>query len=78
MAKRCPRCDGSMTQGATMHRDSGSGVRSIHSWLEGPIARYPRWLGGSVRLSGKKPAEIETWRCNRCHYLESYAPDRKT
>ena len=30
------------------------------------------WYGLKVR--GKTRLAVETWRCGRCHYLESYAP----
>jgi hypothetical protein len=34
--------------------------------------RRVTWVG--VRLQGKAPIEIVTWRCSKCGFLESYAP----
>jgi hypothetical protein len=27
-----------------------------------------------LKLRGKRQLEVQTWRCTRCGYLESYAP----
>lgn len=68
MSKRCPRCDSAMTLGVIIDKDQG--MRAASTWLEGPAAKG--WFG--LKLGGKKPLDIETYRCNRCGLLESYAP----
>lgn len=41
-----------------------------NEWIEG--APEKSWMG--LRLRGKRRLEVQTWRCQRCAYLESYAP----
>jgi len=68
MSKHCPKCQHSMTVGLVLdHKDGG---RRVSSWLEGAPVRS--MLMG-LKL-GRKPIEIQTWRCTRCGFLESYAP----
>ena len=67
MTKRCPKCDASMTEGVIIDKDQG--MRNTITWLEGEPVKG--WFG--VKLGGRKPLEIRTYRCNRCGYLESYA-----
>ncbi len=57
-----------MTEGVTIDRDQG--MRNSSSWLEGPAVKG--WFG--LKLAGRKPVDIQTFRCNRCGLLESYAP----
>lgn len=64
----CPKCQSSMAEGfIAAERHSMPG---ISSWHEG-APRKGWW--GDVKLS-KKPLPIVTWRCNRCGFLENYAP----
>ena len=67
MSKRCPKCDSSMVLGVIIDKDQG--MRAPSSWLEGPVVKG--WFG--LKLGGKKPLDIQTYRCNRCGFLESYA-----
>lgn len=69
MAKECPKCQGSMGEGFIIdHLHGGYGVSS---WLEGvPVKSF--WRG--LKLQGRQPMEVRTFRCNRCGFLESYAP----
>ena len=40
-------------------------------WIEGaPEKSF--WIG--IKTRGRRKLKIETWRCGRCGYLESYAP----
>ena len=64
----CPKCQGAMTQGVII--DNTYGHRGVSTWLEGAPNKSV-WLG--LRLGGKKPIEISTWRCASCGFLESYA-----
>jgi hypothetical protein len=44
---------------------------NVNIWVEGAPERS-FWTG--IRTRGRKQLDIETWRCDRCYYLESYAP----
>jgi hypothetical protein len=65
----CPKCGGRMGQGYlpeyTQHHS-----RIVPHWIEGAPERG--WFGLKVR--GKRKLEVETWRCEKCAYLENYAP----
>jgi len=65
----CPKCQGSMAQGFIPDvNQSGSNI--VSTWVEGaPVKSF--WLG--VKVSKKVKLEVETWRCGRCGFLESYA-----
>ncbi len=67
-SKNCPKCQGSMTEGFLLDRTQGG--RGLTSWVEG-TPQKSIWVG--VKLGGKKPMEVATWRCGSCGYLESYA-----
>ena len=66
----CPRCQGSMSEGFILDKTDSRPV--VSSWVEGEPVKS-MWTG--IRLSGRKRIEIQTFRCRRCGYLESYAPD---
>ena len=69
-SKTCPKCQASMTEGFIIDGAPGHGGRAVSSWLEGaPVKSL--WVG--IKLGGKKPIEIATWRCGSCGFLESYA-----
>jgi len=57
-----------MTKGFVLDVKDG-GSRAVSTWVEG--APEKRWYG--LKVSGKPQHEIETWRCSRCGFLESYA-----
>jgi ribosomal protein S27AE len=63
----CPKCQGSMTEGFTLVATDGGSKAA--SWLEG--APDKRWYG--IKVGRKAQHEIQTWRCGRCGFLESYA-----
>lgn len=69
MKKICPKCQGSMVEGVVL--DTKDGVRNISHWLEGSPIKG--WFG--LKLQGNKPIAVQTYRCSRCAYLESYAPE---
>jgi hypothetical protein len=52
--------------------DQGYGSYSAAEWVEGPPEKS-MWTG--LKLRKKTRRKIATWRCRRCGYLESYAPD---
>ena len=69
LAKSCPKCGGRMEQGfipeATRHSNGPS------EWIEGA----PEKSWGSLKIRGKRRLAVQTFRCGRCTYLESYAPE---
>ena len=63
----CPKCQGAMAEGfVPIDKD---GMRGISTWIEG--APEKKWYG--LKLGRKTRHEIQTWRCGRCGFLESYA-----
>jgi hypothetical protein len=64
----CPKCQSSMVEGFVVDKEHGG--KGVSSWLEGPPEKN---FFGNVKLRGRKPVEIATWRCTRCGFLESYA-----
>ena len=70
-SRTCPKCQSSMSEGFIIdHTESG---RSVSAWVEG-VPERSLWTG--VKLRGKKPLDIVTWRCGSCGYLENYASGR--
>ena len=64
----CPKCQGSMAEGFVVDVNQHS-QRTVSTWVKG--APEKGWLGVKI---GKRPQfEIQTWRCGRCGFLESYA-----
>ena len=70
MAKECPKCRSSMGDGSVFHTDGGQ--RTLIRWLEGPTIKG---LFGGIKLKGRKPVDIQSFRCRKCGFLELYAPD---
>jgi hypothetical protein len=67
----CPKCHGVMQQGfVPEYRRNGI---AIAVWVEG-LAEEPSFWGSII--SDKQQIPIITYRCMRCGYLESYAPQR--
>ena len=65
----CIRCQGSMTRGFFLQETPGHS-RTTAQWVEGePVRSF--WTG--LKLGGRTKMPVETWRCGRCGYLESYA-----
>lgn len=63
----CPRCQGAMEEGFVLTgRDT---YRRAAGWVKGQPKK--NWLLG-LKFS-QAPIDIQTWRCGRCGYLESYA-----
>ena len=69
MSKSCPKCGGRMEQGFMLELKDGN-QKAITEWVEGLAEKA--WYG--LKIRGKRRLAIETWRCGRCGYLESYAP----
>jgi len=64
----CPRCSGSMEPGFIV--DEGYGTRTASRWFRGE-AQYGFF--GSLKVRRKEGVDVDTYRCTRCGYLESYA-----
>ena len=64
----CPRCSESMESGYIL--DEGYGTRTVAKWVAGEPERSI-WRG--LKLRGKAPHDVVTYRCKGCGYLESYA-----
>ncbi len=64
----CPKCGGAMENGFLVDHTYGSVAPS--EWAEGePKSSF--WTG--TKMAGRKIRRVETLRCVRCGYLESYA-----
>jgi DNA gyrase inhibitor GyrI len=64
----CPKCSGKMQQGFIIDRLDA--VRQVSTWVEGsPEKSF--WMG--LSLKGRKTIETQTFRCDKCGFLESYA-----
>jgi hypothetical protein len=57
-----------MSAGFTFVATDGGG--RVAKWAEGVPVRS---MWGGLKLRTKAMPEIQTWRCNRCGFLESYA-----
>ena len=72
--RSCPKCNDKMVQGFVNMRSPGKIVQRtfevVSMWIEGAPEKG---LFG-VKLKGRKTVEVETYRCSKCGYLESYAP----
>jgi ribosomal protein S27AE len=67
----CPKCSGAMELGFVVdHTYSGFAAAE---WADG-TAEPSIWTG--VKMRGKERHPVQTFRCGRCGYLESYAPQQ--
>lgn len=65
----CVKCQGTMTRGFILQQTPGA-HSAVAQWVEGePVKSF--WTG--LKLRGRTKLTIETWRCGRCGFLESYA-----
>jgi hypothetical protein len=53
--------------------DHGHGQSTPERWQEGE-AIVSKWWG--LRVDKKALLDVETWRCTKCGYLESYAAEK--
>ncbi|MBN8247083.1 MAG: hypothetical protein J0L84_06525 [Verrucomicrobia bacterium] len=64
----CSKCQTEMEVGYLMDR-AHHHTRAPATWVEGePVKSY--WTG--TNISGKEQLEVNTYRCPKCGYLESY------
>jgi hypothetical protein len=67
--RECPKCQGRVSEGFII--DQGYGTYSVAAWQKGaPVKSI--WTG--VKRDKKAQFAVVTYRCERCGYLESYAP----
>ena len=64
---RCAKCDGAMGEGFLLSEIQSR--RAVTSWVQG-APQKSFWLG--LKLPAK-PVPVQTYRCQRCGYLENYA-----
>lgn len=64
----CSKCQSSMVEGFVLDAEHG-GAHKVSTWIEG--APDKAWYG--LKTRGKPQFKIQSWRCNRCGYLENYA-----
>jgi hypothetical protein len=65
----CPKCSTIMEVGFILDK-AHLGVPTVSEWLEGkPETSF--WSGLKTKNHDRIP--VETYRCERCGYLESYA-----
>jgi predicted nucleic-acid-binding Zn-ribbon protein len=66
---KCPKCDGEMQEGFIL--DSAHGhSRLVLRWVVGkPEPSF--WTG--TKVAGKEQHPVQSFRCAKCGYLESYA-----
>lgn len=70
MNKTCGKCGGTMAVGVIIGRSHGASYPE--RWQKGE-ASVSKWWG--LREDRKAQLDVQTWRCGRCGFLESYAPD---
>ena len=52
--------------------DRGYGTEEVATW-QGGEPRKAWWLFGSIRKGDAERREVNSWRCDRCGLLKSYA-----
>ena len=67
---QCPKCTGAMEEGFIL---DAADTPWVARWIEGP-PQVSRWFG--AKLKGRRQSQIQTFRCVRCNYLESYAREK--
>lgn len=65
---KCSKCQGTMTEGFLA--DTTRSAINAGQWIEG-FEEKSIW--GGVKLRGKNKYNVQSWRCQRCGFLENYA-----
>ena len=69
----CSKCKAEMEAGFILDQTYGANLPS--NWIEGePVKSF--WSG--TKISDKKHYRVQTLRCVRCGFLESYATEETT
>lgn len=66
---KCLKCAADMKQGYVLEFGDGN-VRSESKWIAGPPEKS---FFSGVNVADREQYPIESFRCVRCGYLESYA-----
>lgn len=70
----CPKCAGEMEDGFIADYYDDDRIKPS-DWVEGePVKAL--WTG--TKINDKKQYRVQTFRCVRCGYLESYAAEYKS
>jgi len=67
---KCPKCACDMEQGYVLEIGDGN-FRSAARWIAGPPERSMLF---GTKVKDREQHAIQSFRCTRCGYLESYAP----
>jgi len=70
MTPRCGKCGSGMKEGFPV--DSSRNQPRVAQWAEG-APEY--WFLGILRMRGRRKLPVQTFRCTKCGYLESYAAE---
>lgn len=70
VTKTCPKGGGRMGPGYLLEFTNHNS-RRVTDWVEGAPERG---FLGILKVKGHTRLPVETYRCERCTYLESYAP----
>ncbi len=74
LALNCPKCSSEMEGGFIADYSHGGEIRPS-DWVEGePVKSF--WYG--TKIFDKKQFRVETYRCVRCGFLESYAAEKNS
>jgi ribosomal protein S27AE len=65
----CARCGGEMQAGFVS--EEADSRRAVAKWIEGD-PQVP-WTRFGVKIAERAQYPIQTFRCGKCGYLESYA-----
>ncbi len=65
---KCGKCGGEMERGFMVDNTYAGVARP--QWAEGEID-YSVWMG--VKMGKRERFTVNTYRCSKCGYLESYA-----
>ena len=68
-SSNCPKCGGRVEAGFLLEQRDGN-MKGVTEWVEG--APEKGWFG-VVKVRNKRRLPVQTQRCTRCGYLESYA-----
>ncbi|MBV8855530.1 MAG: hypothetical protein JOZ02_01095 [Acidobacteria bacterium] len=66
---KCSRCGGRMEAGFLLDRRNHGTPQATAGWVEGT----PEWSIWGIKTKGRERYRVETYRCEGCGYLESYA-----
>ena len=69
----CLRCKSTMENGFILDRGHAN-AKQEQEWVEGEVVKS-FWRG--VTTSDREIFKVQTFRCTRCGYLESYATEHE-